>query len=66
MILEAYDIQFDLCAVVEHLGNHERGHYLCAKRNFIMTQPFMLESEKSESKFHYTNWCLVSDESKEY
>lgn len=64
LILEELDSQLDLCAVIEHLGSQNFGHYLCARRNFIMTQPFLSERDHNNSPFRYANWSLVSDESR--
>lgn len=64
MILEEFDTQMDLCAVIEHLGNQNFGHYICARRNFLMTQPFLSERDHQQPFFKYANWSLVSDESK--
>ena len=55
--------QFDLCAVIEHMGGrHSSGHYFCAKRNFLMVQPFVQEKEDNTSTFKYLNWSMISDE----
>lgn len=63
MVLKKHDIQYDLCSVIEHLGNHNEGHYLCAKRNFVMVKPFMESADIQETSFKYANWNLISDES---
>jgi len=64
MLLPEVDIKYNLCAVIEHLGNHARGHYLCAKRNFFLTKPFVEDTEvqTDDPPFKYTNWNLISDE----
>lgn len=58
-----FDTQMDLCAVIEHLGNQNFGHYLCARRNFLLLQPFLSERDPEQPTFRYANWSLVSDES---
>lgn len=57
-------VDYQLCSVIEHLGTtHRRGHYICAKRNFIGLDPFLSSSElRDGGKYHFTNWILVSDE----
>ena len=62
LALDDLDVQLDLCSVIEHLGNQNFGHYLCGRRNFIMTKPFLSERDPSDSTFRYANWSLVSDE----
>ena len=60
----APDVEYELCSVIEHLGaTHRRGHYICAKRNFIGVDPFLSMSELADGpNYHFTNWTLVSDE----
>ncbi len=64
MDIEEADVHYDLCAAIEHLGNESKGHYLCAKRNFIVTTPFVEEKDNDMISFKYTNWNLISDESR--
>lgn len=61
--LQIGNVQLDLCSIIEHLGASENsGHYLCARRNFIITQPFLSERDLTDQAFCFTNWSLVSDE----
>lgn len=62
MVLDEFDAQLDLCAVIEHLGTQNHGHYLCARRNFLMLQPFLSERDPEKPSFKYANWSLVSDD----
>ena len=36
LILKDADVKYDLCAAIEHIGSESMGHYLCAKRNFVV------------------------------